>query len=735
MSNKQKPHFWIPDEEVHKLEKKLQGGQKPRIISFREHGSKLSHSLQSIKELAEKTNADNSLRNKDILVFNVELPDDVKVQHRPDIFSSNGMEIKAVRNERNAVVTSTRSQFQKLSERIDHYTARGINKTYFDYVESFAPYIGTMKNSNGLRKTLLQEAPSQTVDVQLMLIPDLGSDFYESALPLLIEKINKSNGNIPEPVYYLSDKTPIIRVIIPSTTLSLYENDQAIYRIEKTSFFDVDADSNPVSKLDEIVLDPDVNLTELPVVVVLDSGVLFPPSLDSLVMQHWIAPDSKGGNAEHGTNVAGNAAFRYITQNIHNNIITPRARIIDCNILDGGVSTQKFIKRIQDAVAAFSDIAKIYNLSANSNETVEGDTMSIVGYELDMLQMQKGVQFVISAGNHDLWKTQKSLEDILDDDESRIAPPADSLYSITAGSIVGEHHDHSLSEKNNIAPYSRKGPGFKGLIKPDICAYSGTITDSGDVPNDQFSLTITHDGMLAPSCGTSLAAPIVAGDLAEISSVLPERNPLLAKALLFHTAIPLWDSDNMDDSDMAFTHCLYGRGLSNINGGKYSSSSKVTFVRTGILNRTTKEHITVYMPELLAAQVGRNVAKVTVTCVSAPPVDVKKGSEYLGAYIRVSLKKNAGDGVNFLKIAPDFKESREKWDICQYITKTFSNFFAGDWQVWLESFGRWDMKEVDVPYALVVTIDDVSGTLDIYSEIQALNRYRPINELRVRLEN
>jgi hypothetical protein len=60
----------------------------------------------------------------------------------------------------------------------------------------------------------------------------------------------------------------------------------------------------------------------------------------------------------------------------------------------------------------------------------------------------KRVQFVISAGNHDLWKTQKSLEDILDDDESRMAPPADSLYSIIAGSIVGENHDHSLSEKN-----------------------------------------------------------------------------------------------------------------------------------------------------------------------------------------------------------------------------------------------------------------------------------------------
>jgi hypothetical protein len=568
-----------------------------------------------------------------------------------------------------------------------------------------------------------------------MLIPDLGFDFYESALPLLIEKINKSNGSMPEPVYYLSDKTPIIRAIIPSSALSLYENDQAIYRIEKTSFFDVDTVSNPVSKLEGVILNPDINLADLPPVVVLDSGVIFPPNLESLVMRHWVAPDSKGGNAEHGTNVAGNAAFRYVAQNIRGNIITPRARIIDCNILDGGVSQQKLIKRIQDAVAVFSDVAKIYNLSVNSAETIEGDTMSIVGYELDILQMQRKVQFIISAGNHNLWKTQKSLEDILDDDDSRIAPPADSLYSIIAGSIVGKSHDHSLSAKNDIAPYSRKGPGFKGLVKPDICAYSGTITDSGDVPNDQFALVLTRDGMLAPNCGTSLAAPIVAGDLSEIASILPNRNPLLAKALLFHTAAPLWDSDNMDNSDMAFTHNLYGRGLSNIEEGKYSSASKVTFVRTGMLNRTTREHIIIYMPELLAAQMGRNVAKVAITCLSAPPVDVNKGSEYLGAYIQVSLKKNAGDNVRLLPVDPDFKESREKWDICQYITKTFSDFHAGDWQIWLELFGRWDKKEADVPYALVVTIEDVSGTLDIYSKIEEINRYRPINELRVRLEN
>ena len=735
MNGEQKMHFWIPNEEVQSIVKKLRGGRKERNIPFKEHGSKLSHSLQAIKELTEQSEAENSLREKDIMVFNVELPEKVKIQDRPDIFSSNGMEVKAVRNERNAVVTSTSSQFKRLKERIESYTSDGTNRSYFDYVESFEPYVGAIKDSNSLQKVILQKNPPETVDVQLMLIPDLDFGFYESALKLLIEKIKNCNGNLPDSIYYLSDNTPVVRAIIPSSTLALYENDQAIYRIEKTSFFNVDADSNPVRKLEGLTLNQNVNLATLSTVAILDSGVIFPPDLENLIVQHWTAPGSKGGNATHGTSTAGNVAFRYIAQNIRDNIITPRAKIIDCNILDGGVSTQNLIKRIQDAVATFSDIVKIFNLSANSDETIEGDKMSIVGYELDNLQRQKGVQFVISAGNHELWKTQKSLDDIIDDDDSRIAPPADSLYAITVGAITGETHEQSLSGKNNITPYSRKGPGFRGLVKPDICAYAGTITDSGVVPADPFSLSLTHKGMLAPNAGTSLSAPIIAGDLAEISSIIPDGNPLVAKLLLFHTAVPLWDEDELDDSDRAFLHSLYGRGLSDVEGGKYSSPSKVTFIRTGILNRTTKERVTIYMPEILAAQIGRNIAKVTITCISAPPVDINKGTEYLGAYIRASLNKSTEDGKDLLHVTPAFKENREKWDICQYIYKPFTTFHAGNWQVWLELFGRWDDKAIDVPYALAVTIEDVSGTLDIYSEIEALNRYRPINEMRVQVRN
>jgi hypothetical protein len=199
--------------------------------------------------------------------------------------------------------------------------------------------------------------------------------------------------------------------------------------------------------------------------------------------------------------------------------------------------------------------------------------------------------------------------------------------------------------------------------------------------------------------------------------------------------MPVWDEDSMTDEELTFAHNLYGRGLSNVDESKFSSPSRVTFVRTGSLNRTTKERVLIYMPQILAAQVGRNVAKVSVTCLSMPPVDRTKGTEYLGSYIRASLKKSNSNGKALKPVQQDFKEGRQKWDVCHQFSKLFSKFNAGDWQVWLELFSRWDDKNDDVPYALVVTIEDVSGMLDIYSEVEALNRYRALNTIRIRVDN
>jgi hypothetical protein len=310
------------------------------------------------------------------------------------------------------------------------------------------------------------------------------------------------------------------------------------------------------------------------------------------------------------------------------------------------------------------------------------------------------------------------------------------MLSIVVGSVVGENHKGSLSQKDEIAPYSRRGPGFIGFSKPDISAYAGTaifLNGTTVVPKDDYSPVLSKDGHLESDIGTSFSTPIIAGDIAEISSFLPDNDLLLAKALLYHDAKPLWDIDTSNDDELAGLHNLYGRGISNLEYSKFSSASRVTLLRTGYLNRKTKERVSIFMPPVLAAQKGRNTARVTVTCVSLPSVDHSKGSEYLGAFISFSLKKAGNTPEKPIHVNPEYNEGRQKWDTCQQYSYVFTSFNSGDWQIWLELLGRWSNKNINVKYALVVTIEDLSESLDIYNPIRNTGRYRSLNEIRVKV--
>ena len=208
MNGQPKDHFWVPDEEVQRIDKKLTARPKPKNIPFAEHGVKLSHGLQTVEETSERSATDNSLSDLDMLVFNVKLQEDERIQDNKDLFNANGMHIRAVKNVRSAIVTSTNSQFQRLKKRVASYASSGENPK-LDHVESFSPYTGSEKNSSELRKTMSLETHPQTLDVQLMLIPNLESDAYNSALNKLTEKRPTGNHSlIPE----LDSSRPILKL-------------------------------------------------------------------------------------------------------------------------------------------------------------------------------------------------------------------------------------------------------------------------------------------------------------------------------------------------------------------------------------------------------------------------------------------------------------------------------------------------------------------------------------------
>ncbi|MHB0912946.1 MAG: S8 family peptidase [Armatimonadota bacterium] len=731
-------HLWIPDEEVIKVGNKPTGRDKPRNVIPSEHGGKLSTGLQSIVDYIEHSKASDTLSDEDVIIFKVTLPEGEKLDNsqRMKILADNGINVNVVKDNRKAIVSTNKQRFQRLRNRVEDYKDRGRFKD-FQFLDSFEPYMGSEKQAGKLRELALNISPPRTVDIQLLLVPGLGRGVYDRILPKLETRISEAHGEVVEKPYFLSDGTPVIRTVIPSVVLQGLSEDEAIYRVEETRFFSCEAGADRDSAQNAVSLDVDVNVEELPIVAVLDSGIILPKGFESLVIDHWSPAGCNGGDSVHGTKVASKTIFSNLGEQIRAGVMKPRARVVDCNILDGRVPENTLISRIQDAVSRYKDIVQIYNLSANAPAPIEGDEISIIGYELDNLMRLHGIQFVFSAGNHYLWKTCDSLEDVIDDDDSRIAAPADSMLGVTVGAVVACEHQGSISGKNYIAPYSRMGPGFAGFRKPDVSAYGATVLlegNDGTVPEDDHSLLLHPGGTFVYDAGTSFTAPVVAGDLAEVTAITPYSDILLAKALLLHGTLPVWDEDQVADEDAEYIANLYGRGVTDPDLSMYSSPSRVTFLRTGDLNRLTKERVKFYMPTVLAAAPGRNVAKVTVTCVSRPPIDRTKGTEYLGAFVSASLHKVSGNGTGQPCANPPIKEGRRKWDTCFHFSRMFTTFEAGDWQIWLELRTRWEIEnDIQVPYALAVTIEDLTRSLDIYSqiELETQGRFRPINTMRI----
>jgi len=730
--DRRRQHLWIPQEEVVKLKKEAVGRTTDRGVNFSEHGAILSHGLQTIVT-AYSHIEDDSLSDEDIMVFKLVLPEGEDIYNKRNIAEIEGFSINAIKDKTHAVVTAKKSMFRRLQDRVGKYSGSGSLK-HFQFVEEFEPLTTEDKQANSLRKYLAENKDVISIDVQMMLLPNLPTDVQNKAVGKLTEKIQKNEGVLPVQPYHLSDGTTIMRAMLPIKNLEGISEDPAIYRVEQTSFFQVSPSGIEVFGAD-LSLDPNIDINSLATVAVLDSDVDFPDDFAALVPVKWRATGIIGRSSGHGTGVASKVVFSHIGLQLTNSHLTPRAKIIACDIYggDGEVSSDEMAQRIEEAVTEFADVCNLFNLSTNVPRPIDGDELSIMGYQLDCLMKKHGIKFVISAGNHYLALTSSSLEKILDDDDIRIAEPGDAMLGITVGAVAGVSHVESFSAENEIAAYSRTGPGFAGFYKPDLVSYGANLKFDQTIPRDPYSILLAPGGQLTVSSGTSFTAPVVAGDIAELLQVIPSNNILLAQALLYNGTMQIWETKGLAKDEADYIGNQYGRGLSSPDNSKYSSPHKVTFLRTGSLRRLTKERVRFLIPSVQAELKGRGNTKVTITCLADPPIDKTKGSQYFGAYISASLHKRGKNG-ELVTANPRISDNRNKWDACYHFSNIFSGFSAGDWEVWLDLSTRWfDDDNQEIPYALVVTVEDMTKTNDIYAEIiaEAAGRFQPITSVRI----
>lgn len=193
--------------------------------------------------------------------------------------------------------------------------------------------------------------------------------------------------------------------------------------------------------------------------------------------------------------------------------------------IESGFSSFSIIKNIRIAVEENPDI-HVWNISLGSDAEVNRNFISAEGAELDEIQYERNVVFVIAGTNKQPGSPQK-----------RIGAPADSVNSIVVNSV---------NDKKAPASYSREGIVLSFFTKPDISYYGGDL----DSPMKAYC-----PKGIAFVRGTSFAAPWIARKMAYLIDILGLSREV-AKALIIDSAIG-WREKNQELPNIS----LLGNGV------------------------------------------------------------------------------------------------------------------------------------------------------------------------------
>ncbi|MCR8634653.1 S8 family peptidase [Paenibacillus radicis (ex Xue et al. 2023)] len=229
----------------------------------------------------------------------------------------------------------------------------------------------------------------------------------------------------------------------------------------------------------------------------------------------------------HGTHVAGDAAGNgYLSKGKYKGT-APKAKIVAVKVLDnqGGGFDSTIIRGIQWCIANRKKLGiRVLNLSLGklALEPCKNDPLC----QAIEKAVKAGIVVTVAAGNSGPAK-------------GSITSPGTSPLAITVGAVDDRRTVKQSDDR--IAGFSGRGPAKGGLIKPDTVAPGVNIVSlrapgsllsrlspQGNLPKGYMRLT-----------GTSFAAPITAGTVAQLLQKNPRLRPSQIKTLIKRNSFSL----------------------------------------------------------------------------------------------------------------------------------------------------------------------------------------------------
>ena len=270
------------------------------------------------------------------------------------------------------------------------------------------------------------------------------------------------------------------------------------------------------------------------------------------------------------------------------------------------ISIFKLIKDIRDIVKSNQDI-KVWNLSLGSPNEIENNYISPIAAELDRLQYENDVIFVVAGTN-------------IPDGYSgpmKVGSPADSLNSLVVNAVDGE---------DRPASYTRVGPVLSFFYKPDVSTFGGDGTD------ESTGMKVCLGDRLAFKSGTSFAAPWIARKLAYLIYNMHFQREV-AKALVIDAAAS-WNERTYGDV-VRRGYGVVPRRIENIINAE---DDEIKFVMSGVTEKYST--YTYQIPVPMVDEKYPFIAKATL--VYFPECNRNMGVDYTISEMDVHFGRVAG---------------------------------------------------------------------------------------------
>lgn len=363
-----------------------------------------------------------------------------------------------------------------------------------------------------------------------------------------------------------------------------------------------------------------------------------------------------------------------------------------------GFSSFSVLRCIRRVVAQNRDI-KVWNLSLGSMLEINQNFISPEAAELDRIQSEYDVIFVVAGTNKPVDCKKNSM---------KIGAPADSLNSVVVNAV-------NFAGKS--ASYTRVGPVLSFFHKPDVSYYGG----DGNLYYDKIAVCNNDMGAMYVK-GTSYAAPWIARKLAYLIHIMGLSREA-AKALLIDSAAGWNRKDDVSHS------IGYGIVPKHINDIIKSADDEIRFILTGVSEEYETYTYNLSFPIVNSAYPF--YAKVTL--VYFPNCDRYQGVDYTNTEMDVHFgrlrigKKDVpeikpidnnyqSENMNISLYEADARKMYRKWDNVKHISEKIKAkgrarkaYEFGLWGLRINTKERMQKRKEPLPFGVVITLKEMNG--------------------------